>query len=99
MNPADHLMIAPVVLPLFAGAMMLALGGERHRNINAALNVVTNKVHSTFNYSVERFFQSRCSELLTPPPVAWQGCIAWVTGPPRSLSYSWWTGWPPSCCC
>ena len=41
MNPADHLMIAPVVLPLFAGAMMLALGGERHRNINAALNVVS----------------------------------------------------------
>jgi multicomponent K+:H+ antiporter subunit D len=38
---ADHLMIAPVVLPLFAGAMMLALGGERHRNINAALNVVS----------------------------------------------------------
>jgi multicomponent K+:H+ antiporter subunit D len=30
-----------VVLPLFAGAMMLALGGERRRNINAALNVAT----------------------------------------------------------
>ena len=41
MNPADHLMIAPVVLPLFVGAMMLALDGERHRNINAALNVVS----------------------------------------------------------
>ena len=38
---ADHLMIAPVVLPLFAGAMMLALGGERRRNVNAALNVVS----------------------------------------------------------
>ena len=38
---ADHLMIAPVVLPLFAGAMMLALGGERRRNVNAALNVAT----------------------------------------------------------
>jgi multicomponent K+:H+ antiporter subunit D len=37
----DHLLIAPVVLPLFAGAMMLALGGERHRNVNAAINVVT----------------------------------------------------------
>lgn len=37
---ADHLMIAPVVLPLFAGAVMLALGGERRRNINAAINVV-----------------------------------------------------------
>src|SRR6476620_8192693 len=34
-------MIAPVVLPLFAGAMMLALGGERRRNINAVLNVAT----------------------------------------------------------
>jgi multicomponent K+:H+ antiporter subunit D len=35
----DHLIVAPVVLPLLAGATMLALGGERHRNINAALNV------------------------------------------------------------
>lgn len=38
---ADHIIIAPVVLPLFAGALMLALGGERHRNVNAAINVVT----------------------------------------------------------
>ena len=38
---ADHLMIAPVLLPLFAGAMMLALGGERRRNLNAVLNVAT----------------------------------------------------------
>ena len=38
---ADHVMIAPVVLPLFAGAVMLALGGERHRIVNAVLNVVT----------------------------------------------------------
>jgi multicomponent K+:H+ antiporter subunit D len=36
---ADHLMIAPVVLPMFAGAMMLALGGEQRRNVNAMLNV------------------------------------------------------------
>jgi multicomponent K+:H+ antiporter subunit D len=36
---AGHLIILPVVLPLFAGALMLALGGERYRNINAALNV------------------------------------------------------------
>jgi multicomponent K+:H+ antiporter subunit D len=34
-------MIAPVVLPLCAGAVMLAIGGERHRNINAAINVFT----------------------------------------------------------
>src|SRR5690242_15446493 len=34
-------MIAPVVLPLLAGAVMLALGGVRHRNVNAALSVVT----------------------------------------------------------
>jgi multicomponent K+:H+ antiporter subunit D len=38
---SDHLMIAPVVLPLLAGAVMLALGGERHRNVNAALNLVS----------------------------------------------------------
>jgi multicomponent K+:H+ antiporter subunit D len=38
---ADHLMIAPVVLPMVAGATMLALGGEQRRNVNAALNVVS----------------------------------------------------------
>jgi multicomponent K+:H+ antiporter subunit D len=37
----DHLMIAPVVLPLSAGAIMLALGGERRRNVNAALNLAS----------------------------------------------------------
>ncbi|MGE3712275.1 MAG: monovalent cation/H+ antiporter subunit D [Hyphomicrobiaceae bacterium] len=34
-------MIAPVVLPLAAGAIMLALGGEQRRNVNAALNVAS----------------------------------------------------------
>jgi multicomponent K+:H+ antiporter subunit D len=37
----DHLLIAPVVLPLVAAAIMLALGGERRRNANAVLNVVS----------------------------------------------------------
>lgn len=37
----DNLMIAPIVLPLFAAAAMLALGGERRRNLNAGLNVAT----------------------------------------------------------
>jgi multicomponent K+:H+ antiporter subunit D len=37
----DHLLIAPVVLPLFTGAVMLALGGERRRNVNAALSVAS----------------------------------------------------------
>ena len=41
MGIADHLTIAPVAIPLFAGAMMLALGGERRRNVNAALNVAS----------------------------------------------------------
>jgi multicomponent K+:H+ antiporter subunit D len=36
----DHLMIAPIVLPLLAGAIMLVLGGHR-RNVNAAISVVT----------------------------------------------------------
>jgi multicomponent K+:H+ antiporter subunit D len=40
-NLAEHLMIAPVVLPLLAGALMLTFGGERHRNFNAVLNVLT----------------------------------------------------------
>ena len=37
----NHLMIAPIVLPLVAGAIMLALGGEQRRNVNAALNVAS----------------------------------------------------------
>ncbi|MCE3257345.1 MAG: multisubunit potassium/proton antiporter, PhaD subunit [Nitrobacter vulgaris] len=37
----NHLMIAPIVLPLFAAAIMLALGGEQRRNVSAALNIVT----------------------------------------------------------
>ena len=37
---ADHLMVAPILLPLLAGAIMLVLGGERRRNVNAAINVV-----------------------------------------------------------
>jgi len=38
---SQHLIVAPVVLPLFAGAVMLALGRERHRNLNAAINVAS----------------------------------------------------------
>lgn len=37
----DHLIVAPIVLPLFAGAVMLALGGESRRNVNAVLNVLS----------------------------------------------------------
>jgi multicomponent K+:H+ antiporter subunit D len=37
---ADHLMVAPIVLPLLAGAAMLALGGDRRRNNHAAINVL-----------------------------------------------------------
>jgi multicomponent K+:H+ antiporter subunit D len=37
---ADHLVVAPILLPLLAGAIMLVLGGERRRNVNAAINVV-----------------------------------------------------------
>ena len=38
---ADHLMIAPVLLPLLAGAVMLVFGSEGRRNLNAAINVVS----------------------------------------------------------
>ena len=42
MSPAtDHLMIAPVALPLAAGAAMLLLSGERRRNLKAAINVAS----------------------------------------------------------
>jgi multicomponent K+:H+ antiporter subunit D len=36
---ADHLIIAPILLPLLAGAAILAFGSERHRNYHAAVNV------------------------------------------------------------
>ena len=38
---ADHLMVAPVVLPLVAGAAMLLLDGERRRKIKAAIDVAS----------------------------------------------------------
>lgn len=38
---SDHLVVAPVLLPLLTGAVMLAIGGERRRNVNAALNLVS----------------------------------------------------------
>ena len=38
---ADHLLIAPVALPLVAAAIMLAWGGERRRNANAVLNLIS----------------------------------------------------------
>lgn len=37
----DHLLIAPIVIPLIAGAIMLAIGGEQRRNINAVLGVIS----------------------------------------------------------
>src|SRR6185503_5567967 len=41
---SQHLIVAPVVLPLFAGAVMLALGRERHRILVAAINLVSTLV-------------------------------------------------------
>ena len=37
----DHLIIAPVLLPLLAGAVMLIFGSEGRRNFNAAVNVAS----------------------------------------------------------
>lgn len=34
-----HLPVLPIALPMFAGALMLALGGEQRRTINAWINV------------------------------------------------------------
>ena len=39
MSGITNLIIVPIVLPLLAGAGMLLLSGERHRNIMAAVNV------------------------------------------------------------
>jgi multicomponent K+:H+ antiporter subunit D len=41
MRWSDHLMIAPVLLPLLAGAIMLVFGSEGRRTLNAAINVVS----------------------------------------------------------
>lgn len=38
--PADHLIIAPILLPFLAGTVMLVLGGER-RSLNAAINIAS----------------------------------------------------------
>jgi multicomponent K+:H+ antiporter subunit D len=38
---ADHLIVAPVLLPLATGAVMLILGGERRRNVNSVLNLIS----------------------------------------------------------
>ncbi len=38
---ADHLIIAPVVLPLLAGAAMLAFGGDGRRRVSSAINVTS----------------------------------------------------------
>lgn len=35
-----HLPVVPIALPMLAGAIMLALGGEQRRTINAAINVI-----------------------------------------------------------
>jgi multicomponent K+:H+ antiporter subunit D len=37
----DHLIVAPILLPLATGAIMLILGGERRRNVNAVLNLIS----------------------------------------------------------
>jgi multicomponent K+:H+ antiporter subunit D len=38
---AEHLMITPVVLALFAAAVVFFFGGQGYRNINAAINLVS----------------------------------------------------------
>jgi multicomponent K+:H+ antiporter subunit D len=37
----DHLMIAPVVVPFAAGAAMLLFGGERRRNLEASIGLIS----------------------------------------------------------
>lgn len=37
----EHLIVAPVVLPLLAGAAMLALGSDGRRTVSAAINVIS----------------------------------------------------------
>lgn len=37
----DHLIIAPIVMPLLAGAAMLVLGGQRSRNYQAAISLIS----------------------------------------------------------
>ena len=85
---ADHLMIAPVVLPMFAGAMMLALGGEQSPQRQR-------RAQCCHHLRARGDLRSRCSGRRTRPRPAWRACTVWVTGLPRSASCSWWIGWPP----
>ena len=88
---SDHLMMAPVVLPLLAGAIMLALGGERRRTVNAAINVV-----STAGLVVIAIALLQAADSV---PTGIMGVYRLGDCRRRSRSCSSWTGYPLSCCC
>ena len=88
---ADHLIVAPVLLPLLAAAMMLGFG-EGRRNLNAGINVA-----STFALAGIAVALLRASDA-APNEVQWE-CTASATGRRRLRLYSSSTGSPPSCCC
>ncbi|MBP1805233.1 monovalent cation/H+ antiporter subunit D [Rubellimicrobium aerolatum] len=40
-SAADHLLVAPILIPFFAGALMLLLGGDRRRGTRTALGLAS----------------------------------------------------------
>ena len=87
---ADHLIVAPVLLPLLAAAMMLGFG-EGRRNLNAGINVA-----STFALAGIAVALLRASDAA---PNGVMEYTASATGRRRLRLYSSSTGSPPSCCC
>ena len=90
---ADHLIIAPVVLPLVAGAGMLLLD-ERRRSLKAAINVA-----STFALVGIAIALLVMSDTADDPAAARSAFTGSATGRRRSGSCSSWTACRPSCCC
>ena len=86
-------MIAPVVLPLLAGAVMLLLAERRH-GFKAAINV-----GSTFALVGIAIALLGTSDAASDGSTSGSVCIGSVTGRRRSASCSSWIGCPPSCCC
>ena len=90
---ADHLMIAPVVLPLVAGAAML-LVGERRRRLKAAISVAS--TFALIGIAIALLAMSDAS--LGRRDVPRRSLPAGRLAGRRSGSCSWWTACRRSCC-
>ena len=97
MSGVADLIMAPVVLPLLAGAGMLLLSGERHRNITATVNVAATfalacvaiallRTSDASQTSISRVYASAIGRL----PL--ELCSFWIASPPLCCSSR--VSWP-----